>query len=87
MNNASSATTGHILNKILYRFRFKEPIDLLKIRGNYNSDELICRRTTARKDVEDVITFAAMAMKEQYDSHHKTKYFKIENKVILCLYR
>ena len=88
LNNSKSSAIGQSPNEVLYGFRLREPLDLLKHDIPYLDDRgILASRNAARIDVKDAIAFAAMAMKYYYDRQHQPKSFKVRDMVNIRLHR
>lgn len=90
LNNATSTSTGKSPNEVVYGFRLRETLDLASLtnqRTLLDPETLTTIRNTTRIDVRDSIAFAAMAIKDIYDSCHQKKSFRAGNAVNLRLYR
>ena len=64
LNNTVSASTEKALNQIIFGFKTNNPLTLLrKLTGTEIKEEC----TIARREAEDLISFANMYMKSSYD--------------------
>lgn len=74
LNNATSAPTGKSPNEVICGFRLRKPLDLATTSDQQpplDVESLTALGTAAWVDMRDSIAFAAMTMKDIYDTHHQ----------------
>ena len=77
LNSAVSSTISHLLNKLAFDINFNMSIDLL----NQKLDKI--QNFIIYIDVEKAIKLLQIIMKHYYDNKHQSKFFNINNDVIL----
>ena len=85
LNNSRNATTGYAPNQILTGF--KSNLDGLHALSDLPPADFQKMRGVIRKEVEDAVAWANVAMKARYDAGHKQINFKVGDKVMLRLHR
>ena len=74
-------------NKIIYGFRTKESIDILPHNEQEVRPDPIETYQHLRTDPKDAIAFAQMAMEDQYDRCHTSRFFEVRDQVNLRLHQ
>src|SRR5436190_19116451 len=81
LNSAVSSMISHLLNKLAFDIDFNMLIDLL----NQELDKI--QNFTAHIDIKKAIKLSQMTMKHYYDNKHQSKFFNINNNVMLQLHK
>lgn len=84
-NNTSSIATRKILHKLACGFMLNRPADLVHWPPTLSTDILIPLQL--RKKAKDSVDFAHLAYKENYNRTHQPLFLKLNDLVLLHLYR
>ncbi len=96
LNNSTKGSTGLSPNQILFGFRTREALDLIRVDEpetdsvDINHAKQLTRLDDYRPahiDAKDAIVYAALRMKDYYDSRHTPKFFRPNDMVNLRLHR
>src|SRR5204862_1411711 len=81
LNSAVSSTISHLLNKLAFDINLNMLIDLLNQELDKIQNFIICI------DAEKAIKLLQMTMKCYYNNKHQSKFFNINNDVMLQLHK
>src|SRR5204863_8764447 len=81
LNSAVSSMIDHLFNKLAFDINFNMLIDLL----NQELDKI--QNFTAHIDAKKAIKLSQMTMKCYYDNKHQSKFFNVDNDVMLQLHK
>jgi hypothetical protein len=87
LNNSDNAFTDLSSNEILYEFKVRESLDLLKVDDENSSTFLKEKRFIVRKEAEEAIFFVNAQMKIRYDSIRTSLNLNVDDKVFLKLHK
>src|SRR5436189_6250278 len=81
LNSAVSSTISHSFNKLAFSINFNMSIDLL----NQELDKI--QNFTVCIDVKKAIKLSQMTMKCYYDNKHQSKFFNINDNIMLQFHK
>ncbi len=87
LNNFVNASIDLSSNEVLYDFKIKKSLNLLRIDDENPLTSLKKNRITLRKKIEKAIVFVNASMKIRYDSKRFQLDLKLENSVYLKLHK
>jgi uncharacterized protein YukE len=87
LNNSVNASIDLSSNEVLYEFKVKKSLNLLRIDDENSFTSLKKNRITLRKKIEKTIVFVNASMKIRYDSKWFQFNLKFENSVYLKLHK
>src|SRR5438034_2560537 len=81
LNLAVSLTISHSLNKLAFSINFNMSINLL----NQELDKI--QNFITHIDIKKAIKFSQMTMKHYYNNKHQSKFFNINDNIMLQLHK
>jgi hypothetical protein len=87
LNNSVNTSTGLSSNEVLYEFKIKESLNLLRIDDENSLTTVEKNRVVLRKEIEKAIVFVNASMKIRYDSRRTQLDLKFEDSVYLKLHK
>src|SRR5947207_13943499 len=81
LNSAVSSIISHSFNKLAFDINFNMSIDLLNQKLDKIQNFIICI------DVKKAIKLSQMIIKCYYDNKHQSKFFNINNNIMLQLHK
>ena len=81
LNSAASSMTDYLPNKLVFSINLNMSIDLL----NQELDKI--QNFTVCINVEKAIKLSQMTMKYYYDNKHQSKFFNVNDNVMLRLHK
>src|SRR5436190_23818074 len=81
LNSAVSSTISHLLNKLAFSINFNMSINLL----NQELDKI--QNFITHIDTEKAIKLSQMTMKHYYDNKHQSKFFNVDDNIMLQLHK
>jgi len=77
LNSAVSSITDHLFNKLAFDINLNMSINLLNQELDKIQNFIICI------DTEKAIKLSQMTMKHYYDNKHQSKFFNVDNNIML----
>ncbi len=87
LNNVVNASIDLSSNEVLYDFKIKKSLNLLRIDDENSLTSLKKNRVTLKKKIEKTIVFVNASMKIRYDSKRSQLDLKFEDNVYLKLHK
>ena len=84
LNNSLNTATEHVLNKINFGMKTKDPLALMNILISNQQKRL---HSYQRKEAEKSIAYANLMTKKHHDKEYKSIRFNVNNKIYLNLHQ